>query len=208
MPRYESAIGDTPRVCGATDATLATSLGAHPGRRGRLRSGGSCHDPTAREGRHRSAGRGMVAVPAGSQSETGPASAAHRHPTVPSCGDRKHHGTQTHDARRRQGAGLQHAGRRRCRRGTRNTRARTRATAPRRVGRTRPGVGPETELISYGKCIDLAAGQALPLQSHHDRIHTGRAGAALRGAGHLTIPTAPLSGIQDCAHLATFLPPR
>jgi hypothetical protein len=73
---------------------------------------------------------------------------------------------------------------------------------------TGPGVGPGTELISYGKCIDLAGGKALPLQAHHDTVHTGRAGAALRGAGHLTIPTAPLTPFTGCADLAKAFPPR
>jgi hypothetical protein len=73
---------------------------------------------------------------------------------------------------------------------------------------TGPGVGPETVLISYGKCIDLAGGKALPLQAHHETVHTGRAGAALRGAGHLTIPTYPLTPFRNCAELAGLLPPR
>ncbi len=73
---------------------------------------------------------------------------------------------------------------------------------------TGPGVGPGTGLISYGKCIDLAGGKALPLRAHHDTVHTGRAGAALRGAGHLTVPTAPLTSFSSCADLAAGFPPR
>jgi hypothetical protein len=72
---------------------------------------------------------------------------------------------------------------------------------------TGPGVGPGTEVLSYRKCIDLANGKALPMQAHHHTVHTGRAGQALRGAGHLTIPTAPLTPIMNCAHFATLLPP-
>jgi hypothetical protein len=71
---------------------------------------------------------------------------------------------------------------------------------------TGPGVGPGTEVLSYRKCVDLAGGNALPLQAHHDTVHTGRAGQALRGAGHLTIPTFPLTGIRSCADLPPSIP--
>lgn len=69
-----------------------------------------------------------------------------------------------------------------------------------------PGVGPDTEVLSYRKCIDVAGGNALPLQAHHNTVHTGRAGQALRGAGHLTIPTVPLTEIRGCADLPPSIP--
>lgn len=44
--------------------------------------------------------------------------------------------------------------------------------------------------LSYARCVDLANGRSVP--GHHDSIHTGNAGEALRTqAGHLVIPTAP-----------------
>jgi hypothetical protein len=62
---------------------------------------------------------------------------------------------------------------------------------------------------TYRKCVDLANNQALPLHAHHATVHTGRAGEALSNAGHVVAPTAPLSTIRDCAHLAElFGPPR
>ncbi len=67
---------------------------------------------------------------------------------------------------------------------------------------TGPGVGPGTMPTSYARCIDLAAGQNIA--AHHDTVHTGRAGQALRGAGHLVVPTF---GFDGCAELARLLPP-
>jgi hypothetical protein len=69
------------------------------------------------------------------------------------------------------------------------------------------GFGPGTVIHSYAKCIDLAAEQALPLNSHHDRVHFGQAGVALRQAGHLIIPTLPFGPIADCAELEALIPP-
>jgi hypothetical protein len=66
--------------------------------------------------------------------------------------------------------------------------------------------GPEGP--TYKKCIDLANNRALPLNAHHDHLHTGTAGQALfTHAGHLAVPTAPLSDIEDCAHLAELFGP-
>lgn len=70
---------------------------------------------------------------------------------------------------------------------------------------TGPGFGPATHVLSYRKCVDLAAGKALPLQAHHNTVHTGRAGKALRGAGHLTIPTSPLTPFTNCAQYAEMV---
>lgn len=53
-------------------------------------------------------------------------------------------------------------------------------------------------------CVDLAAGRALPLNAHHDRVHVGRAGRALARAGHAVAPTAPLTPWDDCAGLFAY----
>jgi hypothetical protein len=46
--------------------------------------------------------------------------------------------------------------------------------------------------ISYRKCIDLAAGQALRLNAHHDHMHFGTAGEKLfTNAGNVVVPMAP-----------------
>ncbi len=66
--------------------------------------------------------------------------------------------------------------------------------------------GPEG--VTYRKCVDLANNQALPLHVHHEKLHFGRAGEALRtNAGHFVVPTAPFSHFRDCAHLAELFPP-
>lgn len=67
------------------------------------------------------------------------------------------------------------------------------------------GSGPATDLKAYQRCVDLAGGQSIP--AHHDTVHTGRAGEALQGAGHLVVPTAQLGPIDDCAQLEALLPP-
>ena len=65
------------------------------------------------------------------------------------------------------------------------------------------GSGPGTDVKSYAKCVDLAGGNVVG--AHHDTVHTGRAGQALRtNAGHLVLPTF---GGWDCAVLATIIPP-
>lgn len=62
------------------------------------------------------------------------------------------------------------------------------------------------EPSGYRKCVDLAGGNWLPLKAHHSSVHTGNAGMALsEKAGHMAVPTAPLSPIRDCAHLAELL---
>lgn len=61
--------------------------------------------------------------------------------------------------------------------------------------------------VSYRKCVDLAAGQALPLKAHHDHLHTGRAGLAQSRAGNVVVPGAPLTPWADCdALIAAFFP--
>ena len=62
--------------------------------------------------------------------------------------------------------------------------------------------------ITYKKCVDLANNQALPLNAHHEHVHTGEAGEALfPKAGHVGVPAAPYSPFRDCAHLAEFFGP-
>jgi hypothetical protein len=74
---------------------------------------------------------------------------------------------------------------------------------------TGPGVGPTTNVLSYGRCVDLADGKVVTIHAHHENLHVGRAGVAQRtGGGHLVVPTAPLTPFANCAELAKALPPR
>jgi hypothetical protein len=58
------------------------------------------------------------------------------------------------------------------------------------------------EPIGFRRCVDLAAGQALPLNAHHAHVHTGTAGEALRDkAGNFAVPGAPLTPWNNCAEL-------
>lgn len=54
---------------------------------------------------------------------------------------------------------------------------------------------------TFRKCIDVAAGKALPLHVHHGGLHAGTAGDALREAGHFPVPTFPLTDWRGCADL-------
>ncbi len=70
------------------------------------------------------------------------------------------------------------------------------------------GVEGTPEAFTYRKCVDLANNQALPLHAHHATLHRGTAGEALFAyAGHVAVPTAPLTPIRDCAHLAELFGP-
>lgn len=60
------------------------------------------------------------------------------------------------------------------------------------------------EPVSFRRCVDLAGGKALPLRVHHAHVHTGRAGEALRNAGHAVVPGAPLTPWRNCAELTAF----
>ena len=62
--------------------------------------------------------------------------------------------------------------------------------------------------VTYEKCIDLAANQALRLNAQHEHLHFGRAGEAQRTAGNVVVPTAPAFDLPwaDCAEFATFYP--
>lgn len=59
--------------------------------------------------------------------------------------------------------------------------------------------GDEQTGFTAVNCIDLAANQSLPLNAHHDHIHTGAAGAALNShTSNFAIPLAPLTPWADC----------
>ena len=64
--------------------------------------------------------------------------------------------------------------------------------------------GEEPQLLGVRKCVDLAGGNALRLHAHHDHIHFGTAGGALRtNTTNVVAPTAPFPGVPwtDCASL-------
>lgn len=52
--------------------------------------------------------------------------------------------------------------------------------------------------LTFDRCVEFAAGAALPNRAHHDSVHTGAAGGspfvqgALWQAGHIVVPLAPL----------------
>lgn len=62
--------------------------------------------------------------------------------------------------------------------------------------------------VSYRKCKELANNQALPLNSHHEHIHTGRAGEAQWEAGNAVVPLAPLTPWANCEELIAFFFPE
>ena len=65
----------------------------------------------------------------------------------------------------------------------------------------------EMSLTGFRRCVDLAANREVPLNAHHDGIHTGAAGGALfSNAGHWTVPGAPLTPFADCAAVEAALP--
>ena len=67
------------------------------------------------------------------------------------------------------------------------------------------------EPIGFRRCVELAAGRALPLNAHHDHAHFGTAGAALSArAGHFVVPAAPFPGVpwSNCAELEAFFFPN
>ena len=51
--------------------------------------------------------------------------------------------------------------------------------------------------LVFDRCVEFAAGRALPNRGHHDSVHTGAAGGspfvqgALWDAGHIVVPMAP-----------------
>ena len=60
-----------------------------------------------------------------------------------------------------------------------------------------PGVpGPPLFPIGFERCVDLAGRNALPANNHHRSVHTGNAGGALAGAGHLVVPYSCGEGVD------------
>jgi hypothetical protein len=60
------------------------------------------------------------------------------------------------------------------------------------------------EPVGFRKCVELAAGQALPLNTQHEHVHFGHAGEALfTHAGNVVVPAAPFPGVpfSNCAEL-------
>lgn len=61
--------------------------------------------------------------------------------------------------------------------------------------------------VSIRKCKPLANGRFLPLQAHHDNLHTGRAGEAQWQAGNAVVPVflgEEGTPWTDCASLMEF----
>lgn len=56
----------------------------------------------------------------------------------------------------------------------------------------------EGDTLVFDRCVEFAAGAALPNRAHHDSVHTGAAGGspfvqgALWKAGHIVVPLSPL----------------
>jgi hypothetical protein len=67
--------------------------------------------------------------------------------------------------------------------------------------------GPPYQVLGFKRCVELAAGNPVPLHAHHDRVHFGRAGRALATAGQFVVPLDPVfPGIHSCADLQAALP--
>jgi hypothetical protein len=64
-----------------------------------------------------------------------------------------------------------------------------------------PEGAPPYEVNDYRRCVDLAGGKTLRTQAHHEKIHFGRAGRALAGAGHLVIPIGVFGFVGGCADM-------
>lgn len=69
-------------------------------------------------------------------------------------------------------------------------------------------------LVGFRKCVELAAGQPVPIHAHHDVLHFGETGQKLfNQAGHVVVPTAPFGvpvfdpvGWSNCDEFAAVLP--
>lgn len=56
---------------------------------------------------------------------------------------------------------------------------------------------------SYSQCVDLAGGQALDNRAQHDTVHFGRAGAALKAAGHWVVPFVSCANVDAVFGITT-----
>jgi hypothetical protein len=62
-------------------------------------------------------------------------------------------------------------------------------------------------VLGWRKCVDLAAGRAVPLHAHHAHLHVGPVNDVLfEHAGHAVVGGAPLSDWEGCAGLEAALP--
>lgn len=68
------------------------------------------------------------------------------------------------------------------------------------VAEPEPGQPPYI-INDYRRCVDLAGGKTLRTNVHHEKIHFGRAGQALGGAGHLVIPIGMFGFENGCADM-------
>lgn len=67
-------------------------------------------------------------------------------------------------------------------------------------------VGAEIEAgqLYFRRCVEFAAGEALPNTGHHDSVHTGSASGspfvqgALWNAGHIVAPLSPITPWTGC----------
>lgn len=58
---------------------------------------------------------------------------------------------------------------------------------------------PMDDEVAFDQCIDLAGGNAIPLEAHHHSLHTGTAGfgdpsVGITRAGHVVVPLEPYPG--------------
>jgi hypothetical protein len=68
------------------------------------------------------------------------------------------------------------------------------------------------DVLQYKGCVELAAGHAVPLHAHHDRLHFGSSGVSFGGeSGHAVVPAAPFPAPFDepvpwsnCEEFAAF----
>jgi hypothetical protein len=62
-------------------------------------------------------------------------------------------------------------------------------------------------VLGWRKCVDLAAGQPVPLHAHHDQLHFGPVNDVLfDDAGHAVLGGAPFGPWEGCAGLEAALP--
>ena len=66
--------------------------------------------------------------------------------------------------------------------------------------------------LYFDRCVEFAAGAALPNTAHHDSVHTGAASGspfvqgALWNAGHIVAPLAPITTWTGCESFQSGMP--